>query len=279
MKILPPRTATIQVCFSIYLAVRDISAEPDRSMNVSAFILKICRPWRCRRGGGGKPRELRSDRVWLRLTTVFSVIRSPRRGVRVVRISRPSFPSGVRHVHRRSNVQGRRLVLEPQDPGRRRCGVNWLESLLRSPLDEIGRDGRRSSECRSWACTTCGAVHFRRRPKEAGRSARSLRVDVEDRPSDVSLDQSDLDVLAIGLRGLSPEITGHPHAVYGSLLVICTWFYTTDDRDALQGTPAGDLLERMIDHHTRVRGLSVRPVPRPTNRTSDRWRPRGGGRG
>ena len=67
-------------------------------------------------------------------------------------------------------------------------------------------------------------------------------------------------------------MTAHPWTVSGLILVICTWFHETDDPDALDGISAGDLVERMIDHHPRIHGRELEPVRHPTNRTSARWR-------
>ena len=88
----------------------------------------------------------------------------------------------------------------------------------------------------------------------------------------VRMGRRDLDVLAEGIRGLSSNAVEEPYALYGVMLVICTWFYGTDDRDALNGTSAGDLLERMVHHYTTVLGHTIQPVRWPTGRTSPRWR-------
>ena len=147
--------------------------------------------------------------------------------------------------------------------------MNWLESLLLSPVERKDAGGRTRHECRARFCSTCGATEFRARLRLAIRSC-SSHPDRE-RTSSV-LNHADLDVLAAGLRDLPPWMTAHPWTVHGLILVICTWFYETDDRDALDGTSAGDLVERMIDHHTRIHGRDLEPVRHPTDRTSARWR-------
>lgn len=143
----------------------------------------------------------------------------------------------------------------PSNPHPRLGTPNWLERLLRSPLERSGPDGRPEFECRHRGCTTCGATEFRTRLQaEIVERSEVLRAESStlERPGDLS-------TLADGLRGLSAEATTGPHALPGLLLVMCTWYYGTHDPDALEGTPAGDLLRRMIVHHTRIRKRHPRP--------------------
>ena len=132
---------------------------------------------------------------------------------------------------------------------------NWLERLLRSPSERPGPDGRPGFECRQWSCTTCGATEFRARLRaEIVERSEVLRAESPtlERPGDLA-------TLADGLRGLSAEATTGSHALAGLLLVMCTWYYGTRDPDALEGTPAGDLLGRMIAHHIKIRRRHPRP--------------------
>ncbi|MEE2896063.1 MAG: hypothetical protein VX726_10030 [Planctomycetota bacterium] len=138
---------------------------------------------------------------------------------------------------------------------RTRPGADWLERLLRSSTERPGRNGRPANECRRWGCTTCGATDFRARLEaEIAERSEVLRAEASNgkRPDRLA-------TLADGLRGLSAEATTGPHALYGLLLVMCTWYYATREPDALEGTPAGDLLARMIAHHRRIRKRHPRP--------------------